>query len=157
MRSMKIVSFVLVALAGLAPLAAHAQRKDPLIGSWNITGQSGNLPFIVVMTFNSGGTTVEFDTAGTNSSASPGESIALGKWTSTGPMGYTFKEENYVYDASGNLFGLSVGNCRLTLGSSLNTFTGKCTGKIFGCNVTVCPNRSVVIVQPPGTINGTRF
>jgi hypothetical protein len=55
------------------------------VGTWNLRGtQDGTVITIAVMTFNAGGTTVEFDTAGTNSSSSPGESIDLGVWKKTG-------------------------------------------------------------------------
>ncbi len=124
----------------LLPLACTAQNSDPLVGSWNLTGsQNGTAIFIAVMNFHAGGTTTEFDTAGTNSSASPGESIVLGVWNKTGNRAYTFKEQNYIYDSSGNLNGLAVAGCNLRLASSLNTFSGSCSLNFYGCSLAQCP------------------
>jgi len=77
--------------------AAFAQPPEPIVGTWNLTGANadGSNPSIAVMTFNLGGTTVEFDTAGTNSSASPRESIVSGKWSKAGDLSYKFKEQNH--------------------------------------------------------------
>ena len=110
--SLLAATFAICAFALAGPIAALAQSQDPLIGTWNITGANS---FIAVMTFNQGGTTVEFDTAGTNSSASSGESIDLGKWVATAqPLNYTFNEENYIYDSSGNLSLIAIANCKLS-------------------------------------------
>ena len=48
------------------------------------------------MSFNAGGTIVEYDTTSTNPSSA--ESISLGKGSKTWDLNYTFKEQNYVYD-----------------------------------------------------------
>ena len=72
-------------LMPLLTVTSRAQNSDRLVGTWNLRGtQDGAVITIAVMTFNAGGTTVEFDTAGTNSSSSPGESIDLGVWKKTG-------------------------------------------------------------------------
>ena len=101
----------------LMPLVAIAQTQDPIIGTWNENGSSsdGSNPFIAVMSFNAGGTTIEFDTGGSNSSASPGESIDLGSWSKTGKNKYTFKDQNYDYDSFGNLANLTIAVCNVTL------------------------------------------
>src|SRR5271165_1283352 len=93
----------------LLPVTASAQGSDPVVGTWNVAlSQIGmRTTTIAVMNFNSGGTTVEFDTSGTNSSAS--ESIDLGVWTNTGDRTYSVREENVIYDSSGNLSALAVG------------------------------------------------
>jgi hypothetical protein len=91
------------------------------------------------MTFNSGGTLAEFDTAGTNSSASPGESIALGSWRNTGNRTYGFKEENVTYESSGNLSALAVATSNITLASTMNNFAGALILNFYSCNVAQCP------------------
>jgi hypothetical protein len=129
-----------VVLLPLLVTMSLAQNPDPLVGTWNLKAtQNGAVITIAVMTFNAGGTTVEFDTAGTNASASPGESIDLGVWTNTGNQTYNFKEENVVYDSSGNLSLLAVGACRLTLATDQNTFKGSCNLNFYSCSLAQCP------------------
>jgi hypothetical protein len=131
-----------IALLLLPLLAATGwtQNPDPLVGTWNLRGtQNGTVITIAVMTFNAGGTTVEFDTGGTNSSASPGESIDLGVWKKTGNQTYSFKEENVIYDASGNLSQQAVGACKLTLATDKQSFKGGCELNFYGCSLTQCP------------------
>jgi hypothetical protein len=139
----------------LSSIAAPAQSQDPLIGTWNLSGAAGGSAFIAVMTFNAGGTTVEYDTAGTNSSASPGESISLGKWGKTGSSAYMFKEENYDYDSSGDLASLTVTSCALTLASNQKSFTDQCTVSFYTCSVTSCPG--TLISSTSATATGRRF
>src|SRR5580704_2807373 len=98
------------------------------------------------MTFNAGGTTVEFDTAGTNSSSSPGESIDLGVWKKTGSQTYTFKEENTIYDSSGNLSELAVGACKLTRAPEQKSFRRDCSLNFYSCILARC---SLVLVASP--------
>src|ERR1700688_1349773 len=139
-NSGKALCRLVTAALFLLPLACTAQNSDPLVGSWNLTGsQNGTTIVIAVMNFHAGGTTTEFDTSGTNSSASPGESIDLGVWKKTGNRSYAFKEQNYIYDSSGNLSQLAVGVCNLTLATSLNTFSGNCTLNFYGCSLAQCP------------------
>jgi hypothetical protein len=142
----------------LMPLVAIAQTQDPIIGTWNENGASsdGSNPFIAVMSFNAGGTTVEFDTAGSNSSASPGESIDLGSWSKTGENRYTFKDQNYIYDSSGNLANLAIAVCNVTLAANLKTFEGPCEFSFYTCSVTLCPG-SLVAGPQPAKISGKRF
>jgi hypothetical protein len=141
------VKHLIRALYGLAvlllllPVTAPAQSTDPLVGTWNLVFSKAGKPpsFIAAMTFHSGGTSTEFDTNGTNSSASPGESIALGVWSQTADRIYSFKEENVTYDSSGKLGGLAVGVANLTLGEDMNTFTGAITLNFYDCSVAQCP------------------
>lgn len=128
----------------LLPVAGWAQSSDPLVGTWNITGtQNGTTIVILVQTFHAGGTSTEFDTSGTNSSASPGESIGLGTWTSTGNRTYGSKSQNFIYDASGNLSLLAVAGCNMNLAKSGNTFTGSCALNFYGCSLAQCPGSLV--------------
>jgi hypothetical protein len=155
---MKRVAFVPMLVVSVALLlssiSAFAQTTpDPLVGTWNIRGAANS--FIAVMTFNAGGTTVEYDTAGTNSSASPGETISLGKWSNAGGPNYSFKEENYIYDGTGALAFIAVANCSLTLSSTKNSFTDKCTVNIHTCTVKSCPG--AVVQSSVGPAQGTRF
>jgi hypothetical protein len=127
-----------LALGSLCLSAVPSQNQDPLIGTWNVTSP-GTSPFIAVMTFNLGGTTVEYDTSGPNSSASPGESISLGKWHNTGNLTYKFAEENYIYDGSGNLSLIAITDCGLTLASTLNSYSATCAVNFYECSVSQCP------------------
>jgi len=128
----------------LVTMTGWAQSSDPLVGTWNLKGSQNETTItIAVMTFNVGGTTVEFDTAGTNSSASPGESIDLGVWKKTGNQTYGFKEENAIYDASGNLSQLAVGACNLTLATDHKSFKGSCSLNFYSCSLTQCPGSLV--------------
>lgn len=128
----------------LLPLGSWAQNSDPIVGAWNLTGTQNGAPIVIaVMTFHAGGTTTEFDTSGTNSSASPGESIDLGVWSKTANRSYTFKEQNYIYDSSGNLSELAVGTCNLSLAAGLNSFKGSCSLSFYNCSLSECPGSLV--------------
>ena len=156
----KFARFTLqVALVLLLVGAASAQNQDdPIVGTWNMKGANsdGTFPFIAVMNFNAGGTAVEFDTAGTNSSASPGESIVLAKWTKTATLAYRYKGENYIYNSSGNLADIAIFTCNVTLASTLTSFGGSCSLNFYTCSVSSCPGTHVV---GPVSVNvkGRRF
>lgn len=156
MKHATLASVCVLALTLLTPIVGQAAKRDPLVGTWNISGNATGLPFIAVMTFNEGGTLVEFDTSGTNSSSSPGESIFLGSWTNTGPLTYTSTGENYIYDASGNLSLVVVGSCTLNLASTLKTFNSQCSGGYYNCTVDLCPGTLVQALAPLSE-TGTRF
>ena len=128
------------------------------IGTWNLSGMAGTppSPFIAVMTFNLGGTTVEFDTSGTNSSASPGQSISLGTWRQTGVRSNTFEEENFIYDGSGNLSQLAVTSANLTLDPTPNSFSGNGSISFFSCSVSDCPG-PLLFGPFPVQLTGHRF
>lgn len=134
-----ICRLLLVASLLLVPAAALAQGSDPIVGTWNMSFSQIGRPaqILAIMNFNAGGTTVEFDTTGTNPSAS--ESIDLGVWSNTGDRTYTSRAENVTYDPSGNLSALVVGTCNLTLAQDLNSFTGTCSLNAYSCSVAVCP------------------
>ncbi|HTA22545.1 MAG TPA: hypothetical protein VK763_03350 [Terriglobales bacterium] len=131
---------IAVLLLPLFIATGWAQNGDPLVGTWNLKGkQDGTVITIAVMTFNAEGTTVEFDTAGTNSSASPGESIDLGVWKKTGSQTYSFKEENAIYDSSGNLSEQAVGVCKLSMAADQKSFKGGCILNFYSCSLAQCP------------------
>jgi len=90
-RLLLAVSIATLAWLFLSAVPAVAQNQDPLIDTWNFYSGGSN-PFIFVQTFNAGGTTVEFDTPGTDSAGA--ETIVLGKWSKTASGRYTFKEQN---------------------------------------------------------------
>lgn len=142
----------------LLPAVVSAQGSDPIVGTWNITVSRVGQPTLVLsfMNFNAGGTLAEFDTSGTNSSASPGESIELGIWSNTGGQTYTFKDENVVYDSSGKLSSLVIGTGSLTLAPNMNTFSGTLTITTYSCSLARCPGP---LQGGPSSfpINGTRF
>jgi hypothetical protein len=140
MKNLKVLyRLPIIVLLLLLPIVASAQ--DPIVGTWTMwlspTGRPTTV--IAVMTFNSGGTTVEFDTSGTNSSASPGESISLGAWNSTGGRSYTFREENVIYDSSGNLSALAISMCDLSLTPRNTTFSGTLLVNFYSCSLVRCP------------------
>ena len=138
--------------------AAFAQPPEPIVGTWNLTGANadGSNPFIAVMTFDLGGTTVEFDTAGTNSSASPGESSVLGKWSKAGDLSYKFKEQNYIYDSAGNLQRIAIASCKVTIASTLDTLKGQCEINFYQCSVSECPG-PLSFGPVPFAVSGKRF
>jgi hypothetical protein len=143
-----------LAFASLGLSSVPAQNQDPLIGTWNVTGEGNS--FIAVMTFNAGGTTVEYDTSGTNSSASPGESISLGKWKKTGNLTYKFAEQNYIYDQSGNLSLIAIADCNATLASTLNSYSDTCAVNFYQCSLTACPG-PLFSGPTTGTATAVRF
>jgi hypothetical protein len=142
----------------LSPALTLAQTQDPIVGTWNIHGANtdGSNPFISVMTFNVGGTTVEYDSAGTNSSASPGKSIALGKWNKQVNGTYTFKSQNYIYDDVGKLSQIAIAGCKFNLFPKLKNFNGPCSISFYQCSVKQCPG---TLQAGPGAykISGKRF
>jgi hypothetical protein len=135
---------ICVALA-VAPRRAAGQQSSvyPLVGSWNLSGSfetPAASPFIAVMNFNYGGTTVEFDTGGTNSSASPGESISLGTWKQTGSRTSQFVQRNYIYDENGKLVQLAIETANVTLDSPYgDSLKGTASIVFDSCTVSQCP------------------
>jgi hypothetical protein len=109
------------------PMTTWAKRSDPIIGTWNVAASMNKSPlFIEVITFHEGGTLAEFDTDGTNSSAS--KSVNSGVWKNRRDAIYDFKAENYAYDSSGKLAQIAVPVCQLILDSNQNRLNG--TGSI---------------------------
>ena len=154
-----IVAICGLVLTGKNPALAQSPASKPLVGTWNFMGtvQIGPpIPYIFVMTFNGGGTTVEFDSTATGN-PSAGESISLGTWTQTGPETYTFKEENYTYDPSSeNLSSIAIGTANLTLSSDGDSVTGTGSVSFYACTVAQCPG--ALIAGPlPETITGKRI
>jgi hypothetical protein len=150
-----------VALA-MSPRRAAGQQSAvyPLVGSWNLSGTFQTTPpspFLAVMNFDYGGTTAEFDTGGTNSSASPGESISLGTWKQTGPRTSQFVQRNYVYDENGNLAQLAITTANVTLDSpSGDTFKATASIVFDSCTVSQCPGP--LLYGPfAGEFNGRKF
>jgi hypothetical protein len=144
-----------------APRAAFNQSvpNAAIVGTWNLTGTvpgTDDAVFLAVMTFNAGGTTVEFDTGGTNSSASPGESISLGKWNETGLLTFEFEQENVTYDGSGNLNAIAIGKEEVTVDPSLRTLRGSGSVNFYACSLTLCPGQ-LIAGPSPVEFTGRRF
>jgi hypothetical protein len=156
-----ILLFAICVLLAVSPRKTAGQQFAvyPLVGSWNLSGSfltPAASPFIAVMNFNYGGTTVEFDTAGTNASASPGESISLGTWRQTGARTSQFVQRNYTYDENGNLDTVAVTNADLTLDPSGETFKGTLSIVFDGCTITQCPGP--LLYGPfTGEVTGRKF
>jgi hypothetical protein len=144
-----------IAVLWFMPLAASAQ-SDPLVGAWKFAESSSSLQTsaLALMTFNAGGTVTELDTAGTN--PAPLESIALGTWSNTGGRNYTFKEQNLLYDSSGNLDGIAIGTANFTLAPDMNNITGLATFNFYSCSVSLCPGSLLAGPIPVG-LAGTRL
>ena len=155
-----LVAALVCALVMLSASKASEQEQisapvDPIAGLWNMNLNSAFGPTLITMTFNQGGTTVEYDTAGSNSFVSPGESLVQGIWKKTGYDNYTFKEQNFIFNASGVLNADNITTCHLTLSSDHNSFTGSCDLLFFNCSVLECP--AAQIASFTGTISATRF
>src|SRR5438309_2892571 len=149
-----------IATLGAIELAAGfmlAQTTNPLVGSWNFTvtvtgGCTANCKYIGVLAFNQGGTVVE-QRGTTIEYYGLGyvERTALGTWRSTGGTPpYTFRMKNFVFDSTGNLSALILGTSGITLGSTLNSFSGSGTAKIVRAGGTLIDTETF-------TITGTRF
>jgi hypothetical protein len=122
------------------PVIAWAQ-SDPLVGAWKFKeALSTTKPAILaLMTFHAGGTLTELDTNGTNPSQM--ESMAMGTWSNLGGRSYTFKEQNLIYDSSGNLSSIAIVTANFTLGQDMNSITGIATANFYQCSVLVCPGQ----------------
>jgi hypothetical protein len=156
MQSKRTRLFLAVSIACLwSAFPVFAQSEDPIIGTWNFhsPGVGGTEPFIFVQSFNAGGTTVEFDTPGTNSSGA--ESIVLGKWSKIASGKYTFQEENYVY-VNNDLAYLALASCEIALSSDNTHASGPCTINFYACSVSQCPG-TLFAGPSPYTIDGKRF
>jgi hypothetical protein len=142
----------------LSSAPALSQTQDPVIGTWNIKGANtdGSNPFVAVMSFNAGGTTSEFDSAGTNSSGSPGKSVVLGKWSKNANGTYVFKEQSYGYDDLGKLTSIAIASCKFKIFPKLKNFNGPCSVTFYQCSVKQCPGS---LIAGPGSykISGKRF
>jgi hypothetical protein len=140
-----IVTICALVLTGRNAALAQSPAPKGIVGTWNFMGTvetNPPIPYIFVMTFNSGGTTVEFDSTATGN-PSTGETISLGTWKKTGPATYSFKEENYTYDPSGNLSTIAIATGNLTLDSDGDSLTGTGSVSFYGCTVTQCPGALV--------------
>ena len=154
-----ICAMLLLSASKASPQDQIPTLVDPLVGTWNATGVnpgSSQTSLIVLMSFNLGGTTIEYDTPGTNSFASPGEGLVIGVWRKTGHLAYTFKEQNYIFDGSGTLFATNITECNISLAPTLNSYIGTCKLDFFFCTLSVCPGQRI-----DGTfaldISATRF
>jgi hypothetical protein len=131
-----------------------APPVDPIVGLWNVYLNAGG-PTLITMTFDQGGTTVEYDTPGVNSFTSPGESLVQGVWKKTGFNTYAFKEQNFIFDATGTLFADNLTTCQVTLSRDGQSFTATCDLEFFHCTVAQCPGG--FMASGPGTMTATRF
>ena len=147
-----LCSMVLLTV-GRASQSEPGPPVDPIVGLWNVNLSSSGGPELVTMTFNQGGTTVEYDTPGTNSFASPGESLVQGVWKKTGHNAYTFKEQNFIFDPT--LVADNLTTCKVTLSHDGQSFTATCDLEFFHCSVAQCPG--AFIASGPATMAATRF
>jgi hypothetical protein len=105
-----------------------------------------------MIAFNQGGTAVEErGTAIEYSGLGYVERTALGTWRRTGGTPpYTFRMKNFIFDSTGKLSAFIVGTSGVTLGPTLNSFSGSGTAKIFNANGTLTDTETF-------TITGNRF
>jgi hypothetical protein len=146
------VAFILLSAI---PAEVFAQDLDPLVGTWNLRSSLTQAPFIGVQTFNMGGTTVEYDTSGTNPASSPGESIVLGNWKKAADGSYDIKEQNYIYDSSGNLKYVAITVFKISIDPTKNHFSGGGVTHFNFCSVDQCPGP--LFASTPLQLTGTRF
>ncbi len=149
-----------LAILGVLELAAGlvlAQTTSPLVGSWNFKvtvtgGCTTSCKYMGMLAFNQGGTVVEErGTVVQYYGLGNVELTALGTWRSTtGTPPYTFRMKNFVFDSTGKLSAFILGNSGITLGSTLNSFSGSGTAKIFKADGTLVDTATF-------TITGTRF
>jgi hypothetical protein len=153
-----IVIICALVLTGKNAASAQGQAGQTLVGTWNFMGTvevNPPIPYIFVMTFNQGGTTVEFDSTATGNPSTQ-ETISLGTWRQTGPATYFFKQENYTFDPSGNLSGIAISNSNMTLDSDADSLTGTGSVSFYGCSVSQCPG-ALVAGPFPEKITGKRI
>jgi len=146
-----------LAILGVLELAAGfvlAQTTNPLVGSWNFKvtvtgGCTTSCKYMGMLAFNQGGTVIE-ERATVVQYYGLGnvERTALGTWRSTTP--YTFRVKNFVFDSTGKLSAFILGTSGITLTSTLNSFSGSGTAKIFNAGGSLIDTETF-------TITGTRF
>ena len=147
---------IILVVVELLPSFTLAQTSDPLVGSWNfkvtINGCTTHCKYIGMIAFNQGGTAMEErGTALEYSGLGYVERTALGTWRRTaGTPFYTFRMKNFMFDSTGQLSAFIVGTSGVTLSSSVNSFSGSGTAKIFNANGALTDTEMV-------TITGTRF
>jgi hypothetical protein len=142
---------------GLLHNFTAAQTSDPLIGSWNFKvtvtgGCTTGCKYIGMLAFSQGGTVIEQrGTAVEYAGLGYVDRTALGTWRSTGGTSpFTFRVKNFVFDSTGKLAAFIVGTSGVTLGPTVNSFSGSGTAKIFNASGTLTDTEAF-------TITGTRF
>jgi len=132
--------FLLITFVVLGSTICLPQSTDPIVGTWNLSmTNSGTVLEIGVQTFNEGGTTVEYDTGGTNPAGNPGESIVLGNWTKNSDGSYDIKQQNYIYDSTGALKYVALTGFRITIDPTNDRFSGLGGIHFNFCSLTQCP------------------
>ena len=152
-----IVTICALVLTGRNAVHAQNAAQEGIVGTWNFQGTVVNppIPFIFVVAFNEGGTTVEIDSTATGN-PSTGESISLGTWKQTGPETSTFRQVNYTYDTTGNLSSLAISSFKLALDSDADSLSGPGSVSFYNCSVSQCPG--ALIAGPiPETVTGKRI
>jgi hypothetical protein len=149
-----------VAILGVLELAAGfvlAQTTNSLVGSWNFKvtvtgGCTTSCKYMGMLAFNQGGTVVEErGTVVQYYGLGNVERTSLGTWRSTtGTPPYTFRMKNFVFDSTGKLSAFILGTSGITLSSTLNSFSGSGTARIFKAGGTLVDTTTF-------TITGTRF
>ena len=146
----------ILSVIGLFPALAPAQTNDPLVGTWNFKvtatgGCSTNCEYMGMIAFNQGGTAVEqLGTAVEYSGLGYVEHTALGSWQSTTGVTRTFRMKNFVFDSVGELSATAFETSSVKLSSTLNSFSGSGTAKIYNASGTLIDTETF-------PITGTRF
>ncbi len=147
----------ILAVLELAAGFVLAQTTNPLVGSWNFKvtvtgGCTTSCKYMGMLAFNQGGTVVEErGTVVQYYGLGNVERTALGTWRSTtGTPPYTFRMKNFVFDSTGKLSAFILGTSGITLSSTLNSFSGSGTAKMFSAGGTLVDTATF-------TITGTRF
>jgi len=70
--------------------------------------------------------------------------------------GFSFQQENYDYDSSGNLNLLKIESIDLSLVNQ-NEFAATGSGSFYSCTVSLCPGALLFGHAPPVQLTGRRF
>ena len=141
----RVVAVMCVGVFALLPVAyivgaqedqEEFQRRpvltDPIVGAWDCTipPAGGALAFNDIKNIHVGGTQSEIDDAAPPSQESP----TVGTWASTGPLTYSQKAYQKVWDASGNFQGTFHYVGPMSLNAALNHLSIEGTATLFGAN-----------------------
>src|SRR5260370_23381361 len=131
--------FALLAVAYIVGAEGDHERRpvftDPIVGAWNCTiPAAGGAPaFNDIKNIHVGGTQSEIDDAAPPSQESP----TVGTWARTGPLTYSQKAYQKLWDANGNLLGTWHYLAPMSLNDALNQLSIEGTATFFDPNVNV--------------------
>jgi hypothetical protein len=161
MRLKNQLALVVAALTATTSLVyGQAQQsadssKPAIVGTWQVllhgadcsTGKRLNPDFHSLITFNQGGTFIEY---GVSPGSTSFDSPQFGNWVKTGDRTYLVREVGNSYDENGVFVGRSEITRTLTLDADADSFTANSTIDIFDAN-------GNLLFSFCGKAKGTRF